>query len=561
MNWVFEALRHHPELAFFLTLALGYIIGKIKIGGFTLGAVTGVLIAGVLIGQIGITVSADLKSAFFLLFLFAIGYKTGPQFFNGLKSSGLQQLGLTVLFCGVALVVAYIVARVFGLDAGTAAGVLAGSLTESATIGTADGMISTLVPDAAAKQQLISNSAVAFAVTYFLGVIIAVIFLSRIAPRIMRVDLAAECKRLEQEMGLEEEAPADSASAYEMFTARAYRLPSGFAGQTVAALEGRFEGVRVFVQRIRRGDKVLDAMPDMCLEEGDVVALYSRRAFLVSPGNPLHGHEIEDRDLLDFSTVTLDVILTSKQHAGKSLGEFARAETARGVFLRKLMRREQVLPFTPRTVIERGDVLQITGIRGRVEPVAAAIGYVDRPTSATDMTSVGLAIVIGGLIGLLGFQVGKLEIGLSMAVGALIGGLVLGWLRSENRRFARIPESALWLFDSVGLTGFLAVTGMSAGPDFVKGLQQSGLTLLIACIIVTIVPHLVTLLVGRYVLKVHPGVLLGICAGTGTSAPSLAAIQEVAKSKIPTLGYGVTYAVGNVLLALWGTVIVQLMVK
>ena len=197
-----------------------------------------------------------------------------------------------------------------------------------------------------------------------------------------------------------------------------------------------------------------------------------------------------------------------------------------------------------------------------MENVAQSAGYIDGPTHVTDMTSVGLAIVIGGLIGLLAMRFrGILEIGLSMSVGALIGGLVLGWLRSINRRFARIPEPALWLFDSVGLTGFLAVTGMTAGPDFVKGLQESGLVLVAACFIVTLVPQLVTLLVGRYVLKVHPGILLGICAGASTSAPALAAIQEAAKSKIPTLGYGVTYALGNVLLAFWGTVIVLLMAR
>jgi len=242
--------------------------------------------------------------------------------------------------------------------------------------------------------------------------------------------------------------------------------------------------------------------------------------------------------------------------AGHRLGDLG--ASARGVFLRKLVRANEELPFTPRTVVERGDVLTVFGMKPDVERVARDIGYADRPTSATDMVTVGAAIVLGGLIGLPALALGKLEIGLSMSVGVLVGGLVFGWLRSVDRRFGRIPEATLWLFDSVGLAAFLAAVGLSAGPDFVRGLWESGVSLVIAGLLSTTIPLVVTMLVGRYVVKMHPGVLLGVCAGAATSAPGLAAVQEMAKSKIPTLGYGVTYAIGNVLLALWGSVMVVL---
>jgi putative transport protein len=193
-----------------------------------------------------------------------------------------------------------------------------------------------------------------------------------------------------------------------------------------------------------------------------------------------------------------------------------------------------------------------------VERVAPHIGYAEWPTYATDMLAVGLAVFVGGVIGLLAFHFGSLEIGLSLPVGVLLGGLVCGWLRSVDRRFGRIPEPALWLFDSLGLNAFLAMVGIAAGPDFVHGLAESGVKLVVAGVIGCAVPHIVTVLVGYYVFHMHPGILLGVCAGAGTSAPGLAAVQEVAGSRIPTLGYGVSYAVGNVLLALWGTVIVLL---
>ena len=176
------------------------------------------------------------------------------------------------------------------------------------------------------------------------------------------------------------------------------------------------------------------------------------------------------------------------------------------------------------------------------------------------MVLVAFGIVAGALIGIPALMLGPVEIGLSLSVGVLVGGLVCGWLRSMwPRFFGRIPGPTLWVFESVGLAGFVAVVGLNAGPDFVVGLRTSGPTLIVAGLLTVFVPHLIGVIVGWWGFKMHPGVLLGVCAGAGTATPALAAIQEAAKSAVPTLGYGVSYAVGNVLLALWGTVIVALL--
>ncbi len=558
MEWVASSLRHHPELALFLALAVGYAIGKIKIGGFQIGSVIGVLIAGVVIGQLGIKVSNDLKYAFFLLFLFSIGYKTGPQFFRGLRASGLPQAALTIVTCATGLATAYLVSRALGFDAGTAGGLIAGSMTESATVGTAGDAIAKLAVEANKKEYLATKITVAFAVTYFIGLLTIVWLLSWFGPRLMRVDLAAECRKLEEEMGLGSEEEG-TVSAYYQFIMRAYTVSEALDGKTIAELEGMFPDHRVFVERIRQGGELRDAAATTRLHTGDGVALFGRHEALVNKSNPLWEHEAEDRELIDIPTITVDVVLTDKLTAGKSLGELAKGTAARGVFLRKLTRAGQELPFTLRTVVERGDVLTVTGVKHHVERVAQDLGFAEWPTAATDMVTVGAAIFLGGMIGLPALMLGKLEIGLSLAVGVLLGGLVFGWLRSVNPRFGRIPEPTLWLFDSVGLTAFLALVGLSAGPDFVRGVKESGVSLVVAGVLVAAIPPIVGILVGRYVFKMHPGLLLGVCAGACTSAPGLAAVQEVARSKIPTLGYGVSYAIGNVLLALWGSVIVLLM--
>ena len=243
-------LREHPEVTFFLVLGIGYLIGKLKIGGFTLGAVTGTLLAGVAVGQLGLRVSGEVKQAFFLLFLFSIGFRTGPQFFRGLRSGGLQQAALSVIIATTGLIVAYAVSRLFGYDAGTAAGLIAGALTESATIGTASDAITRLGLPEADAIAMINRIPVAFAVTYLIGVVVAAWFLAQGAPRLMGINLEEECRRYERDM----QGPGDGEARRRQIDWRAYDVLPGsrLAGQRVRDLEQRVRDARLFVERIRR---------------------------------------------------------------------------------------------------------------------------------------------------------------------------------------------------------------------------------------------------------------------------------------------------------------------
>jgi len=137
INYFTTSLRENPELALFLTLALGFVVGRFSIGSFKLGNVVGTLLAGLLIGQLGIDVPPIVKAVFFDLFLFATGYKVGPQFFRGLGKSALPQVALAAVVCVTCLLTAYLTAKILGFDAGTAAGMMAGAFGDSAIIGTA----------------------------------------------------------------------------------------------------------------------------------------------------------------------------------------------------------------------------------------------------------------------------------------------------------------------------------------------------------------------------------------------------------------------------------------
>jgi putative transport protein len=290
-----------------------------------------------------------------------------------------------------------------------------------------------------------------------------------------------------------------------------------------------------------------------------VLALAGRQQDLVGDVNPLRVEEVDDRELLNIPIVSGDIVITQRAVAGRTFEALVPTLGPRGVFLLKIQRGGQEIPVGWQTVIERGDVLTVTGHRPEIERVAAEMGYAEWPTTATDLVLVGGGIFLGGLLGLLALPIGRIEIGLSLAVGVLLAGLVLGHLRAVNPRFGRIPEASLWLFDSLGLTAFLALVGLGTGPAVVSGLLEAGPRLLLAALVLVLVPHAVTILAGYYLLKVNPGILLGVCAGAGTSAPALAAVQEAAKSKVPALGYGMACALGNVLLALWATLAVLLL--
>jgi putative transport protein len=548
-------LRQNPELAIFLTLALGFLLGRVRFGTFKLGNVVGTLLAGVFIGQLAIEIHPLVKIVFFDLFLFATGYKVGPQFFRGLKKNAVPQVALTMVLCVTSLVATVVAAKVLRYDCGTAAGLLAGAFTESTVIGTAGDTIARLNLPAPEKQRLLNNIPVAYAVSYLVGTGFVVWFLSSLAPRLLGVDLKQESQKLEVQMSARPTEPSGQRSGYQEWDTRAYRLADAIAGRRVVDVEKSFAPERVFIERISRDSEFVEATPDAVLQTGDDVAVVARRRVLLSPGLRI-GVEVENRELLDFPVATADVVITNRAAVDQPLPTLAE-RYGRGVVLQKLIRGGEEIPFTSETTVERGDLLRIVGATQHVESVGKIFGYIERPSSETDVVFVGLGILVGGLIGLLSVRVGGLPLSLTASGGALIMGLVFGWLRSVRPTFGRIPEPALWVFDTVGLAVFIGVVGLNAGPSFVSGLRATGPSLLLVGFLVAVTPHVTALLFGRYVLNMNPVILLGACAGAGTVTAALRAIQDEAGSKLPVLGYTVPYAAGNILLTAWGPVIVM----
>ena len=566
VNWLVDTLRENPAIAIFLTLGLGFWIGRFKYKSFSLGTVTSVLLVGVLVGQLDIPVPGPLKQVFFLLFLFAIGYSVGPQFFASLRGSGLKQVGFAVMMCGIVLATTIGVAFIFHYNAGEAAGLFAGAQTVSAVIGVAGDTIQTLdLPDAE-KTSLINIIPVAYAVTYIFGTIGSAWILGSLGP----VMLGGLKKVRKQTQDLERSMNSDPAAsdpalinAWRPVVYRAYRAEGEYfdTPRSVEEIEQYVlsMGRRMFVERLRSAD-VITTQPaaDVMIKKGDEVVLSGRRESIIEDESWI-GPEVSDPQLLSFPVERIPVMVASKNVVGTTVGDFRNAKQTHGVIIDSIKRGGVEVPVLAQTELQRGDILTLSGPVADVNATAAYIGYADKPTTASDMVFIGFGIAIGAIIGAITIHLGGVPISLSTSGGALIAGLVLGWLRSKHPTFGRIPDSAVWVFNNVGLNMFIAVIGISAGPTFVSGLQQVGWQLLLAGAIATTVPLLLGIIIGDKVFKFHPAINLGCVAGSRVTTAALGAIQDSLQSTVPAMGYTITYAIGNTLLILCGLVMVFVM--
>ena len=561
INWFVETLRSYPEIAIFLSLALGYYFGSFTYKGLGLGAVTATLIAAVIIGQLEIKIGSPLKPVFFLLFLFAIGYGVGPQFVRGIAKDGVPQAIFAAVVCVFCLIAPFAAAKMAGYDIGSAVGLYAGSQTISASMGLATDAVNRLEMSPEQAKKLLDGMPVAYAVTYIFGTVGSAVILALLGPALLGIDLEAACKRYEEKHGGAKQTGGPG-TAWHQFAMRAFRVRQDgpVVGKTAQAAEALLPDQRVFIQRIRRGDQIIDTTPETVIQAGDIVSIAGRREVLVKLAGA-GAEEVDDRELLAVPVEGVDVLLTSKELDGKTLAELAASPAARGVFLRKITRGATAtdIPILADTQLNRGDILTLVGHTRDINAATNYIGVPDRVTDVADVAFIGAAIAIGALIGAVVYKVGSVPLTLSTSGGALIAGLFFGWLRSVRPTFGRIPSPTVWFMNSVGLNVFIAIVGISSGPGFVSGLQQLGFGLFLWGIFATTVPLILAMYVGKYIFRFDDAIVLGACSGARTTTASLGMVCDRAKSQIPGLGYTVTYAVGNTLLTIWGMVLVMLL--
>ncbi len=545
-----------PEIYLFAAIALGTWLGRIRIFGFALGATACILVVSVLLGQLGtIVIPSILRSIFFGFFVFTIGYRSGPEFFASLNFRTLNQVVLALFMGTSGLVVILIFARVLQLDPGTAAGVGAGALTQSSMIGTAIGALAQLGLPNDAFSQLQANVAAGYAVTYVSGYILVLLFVPLIAPLLMGISLREEAAKLEASLSKGKPTKAGNL-AYRKFQARAYRI-SLAADRTVAELE-REIGRRSVIERIIRNAEDVAVTPRTRLVRDDQILLAGPSAALVSAARTI-GREIEGEALLASTTgQVLEVYFTAADLHGRSLTEIAAniGDLARGVFLRNLVRRGQQVPLAPETRIYVGDVMTLVGVAKDLKRVARSIGQVIDIDDRADIAFIAIGLAVGLLCGLVSVSVGSVPLTLGGGGGALVAGLVCGWLRSRRPTFGSYPPAAQQTLNDLGLGAFIAAIGLANGPAALVAVQAHGLVLLGVGFLVTLTPMILGTLFAHRVLRMNPVVICGALAGAMTVDAAVVGSCEVAKSQTPVLGVAVPYAVANVVLTVLGPIIV-----
>jgi putative transport protein len=552
-----EVLSANWTLLLFVIIALGYLIAKIRLGGVPLGTTAGVLIAGLLFGHLGFPNVEGAATFGFTLFIFSVGLQAGPRFFSVFLEDGMRYIVLALVVAGTGIGLALTAARVIDLDYGMSAGLMAGALTSTPTLaGAQDALKSGLanLPEGMTAAQAASNVGAGYAITYLFGTI-GLIITIRYVPKILRIDLPAEARRLAEERGLVHRERQRSGASIPIIRAYAVAEKDEAIGQTVAWI-GERANQRVRVLQIRRGTTLLDTEPELILEAGDVVAVLGSLQDLAGVQDEV-GQEVMDPELLNYQIATEEIVVTSDRMAGATLDQL-KLISKYGCLPVAITRSGIDLPPEDGLLLEKGDRLVVSGEAKQLERLVESLGYVEKDVHETDLLTFASGIILGGLVGVVLVKIGELSVGLGSAGGLLLAGILIGYLRNLHPTFGGVPPAARWLLMELGLLIFMASVGLGAGAGIIDALKSVGIELFLAGVVVTLTPIFVAYAFGRIVYKMNPALLLGAVTGAMTSTPALGAISDAAKSPVPSLGYAGTYTFANVFLTFAGTLMMTL---
>lgn len=560
MNWLHELFQKSPEIALFLSIAVGYYIGKIKFGKFQLGGVAGSLLVAVLISQVGVHIDDGVKAVMFALFIYAVGYESGPDFFRSLGKQSIKEIILAAVLAITGLLTVVVLAKMFGLDKGLAAGVAAGALTQSAIIGTAGDAIAKLGLTADEVTRLQGNVAIGYAVTYVFGSFGAILVCVNLLPKFMGRSIKEDALKAENALqtGVHVYGPGQESAAPDL-VGRIFKLPSSTVG-TVRALELATD-IPVTIERIKRGKQIMEPTPDMPLQAEDIVLVVGRRAAMVKVAGRL-GKELQDEEGMELTMHKRDLVITNKDLDRRTFGDIRSTiaqDVRHGVYVSQITRQGKALPLVPETLLMLGDVVTVFGAENDVKRVVDHAGHAIVPSAKTDFVYMGAGLVVGLLVGMLTAKIGSIPLTLGSGGGALLSGLLFGWFRSRRQSFGYMPSGAVQILKDLGLAAFVVVVGISSGLQAVQTVESQGLKILVIGVVVTILPLVLTMLFGRYVLRYdNTAIFAGALSGTRSANPAFGEVLDKAENTVPTVPFAITYALANVFLTLLGPLVVAL---
>jgi putative transport protein len=549
-------LQASDVMLLFLALGMGLLIGKLRIGSFQLGATPGVLLAAILLGAWGFDLEAQTESLGFMLFIFCVGIEAGPNFFSNFLQDGARYISIAAIMVLTAVAVTNGVAHLLGLDEGLAAGMLAGSLTSTPTlVGAQDAVaqqMSHLGDDE--RRMIVSQISVGYAMTYLVG-LLGLLLVLRYLPKALRFDPKEQARQLARDRGMDRERRRNVRTPI----LRAYEIRQGgdheIIGRTLGEL-GIFQHAGLIVERVKRDGELLEPEFELVVQEGDKVALVGYPSSHAR-SDVDRSAEVYDPDLLEFRMDSARVVVTNPDMIGATLGDLE-LETRYGCLVDGVTRAQVDLPVDRSMRLDRGDVLEVSGERNRLQKFARKIGAIEQESDVSDLMTFSFFFFGGLILGQFSLLLGELRVTLGNAGGLLLAGILMGFFRARNPMFGYIPQGAINVLKDLGLNIFMVSVGLSAGGDIVAALMESGAAILLGGACIMLVPLTVGYLYGALVLKMNPILLLGALTGAMTSTPALKTLNEMSDSAVPALGYAGTYTFANVFLTLGGASIIML---
>ena len=564
MKPIFDWFAANPYILLFFVVGGAVAVGKITVKGYGLGMVAAAIVVGAGLSAWASTYGTALKldnfakSLFYYLFMYGVGLRVGPSFINSLKGDGLKFTVLAVFCSFLGLFGAVLFTRWWSLPDGAAGGILAGAMTMSAAIGSAEEAVRQGVfklADGQTAESVSGMIALSYGLTYIWGTV-GIILICKYLPRWWGIDAKAAAKKYEDANGVRNVDDA-GLTGYRPLAMRAYRLTNNeTAGQTVRQFVQKHPEYKII--NVGRGNENLGAANDLQLQKGDVIALGGRiEAMTANMG--LIGPEVSDSKALNVPIDSAEILVTNKAMVGKELGELRNTPIAGTIALHHIERGGETIPMGLNTRLERFDVLFVGGVKSSIDRAGEILGKIARPSTSTDLFTLAAGMILGFLIGAIDFPLAGSRVGLGNAGGLLVSGVIVSSIVSRVRFFGSTPNAARNILEDLGLVVFIAIVGINAGPGFIAGLQQVGLSLFLWGVVATVLPLIAAVLIGYHIFKFHPAILFGVCAGVRTTTAALGMVQEAARSKVPALGYGMPYAIGNTVLTIFGMVIVLLM--
>lgn len=558
MQAFFQFLADNPYILLFFTVGMAVVVGKFAVKGYGLGMVAAAIVVGAGLATwastYGVKMQLDnfAKSLFYYLFMYGVGLRVGPAFFNALKKDGITFTILAVVCSVLGLVLAVFMSGILDLPAGAAGGILAGSQTMSAAIGTAEMAVEQgayKLPPGTTAEQVSGMIALGYGVTYIWGTV-GIILVCKYLPRWWGVDARKAAREYELAHGVKNVDDA-TLTGYRGGGLRAYRLENAAtAGQTIAQFRSKYPQYRIV--NVRRGEESLGADPALLLLEGDVVALGGKLGDLTA-NLGLLGAEVDDPKALSVPLDQAEIVVTEKGVVGQPLRALATEDFAGQLQVTRMERSGEPFPVGAETELKRFDVLYVTGLKGAVEKAGALLGKIARPSTSTDLLTLSGGMVLGLLIGKINVPVGDFSVGLGNAGGLLLSGIFVSSLVSRLRFFGSTPNAARNILEDLGLVTFIAIVGINAGATLLEQLTGSiAVKIFLAGFVASTIPPFVTWALGYHVFKINPAVLMGGVAGSRShSGPAREAAKEI-DSSVPWVGFPVGYAISGVLYTVFG---------